>query len=72
MRARVARGNIPMSQRDAMRHAVMTHGHDIEACIRYWLNEYEDGNVVIEGSSRSDPELYARRLYADGVAKGWI
>jgi hypothetical protein len=64
----------PQSQRDAMRRAVATHGDNKEACVRYWLNELEDGNVGLKAGSNSarDPQGYAERLYADGEAKGWL
>jgi hypothetical protein len=61
------------SQRDVMRELNRRFGGDQDKVVAAYAAAERRGDVQRASNVRDiDPEEYARRLYADGVAKGWL
>jgi hypothetical protein len=61
------------SQRDVMRELVRRFGSDEDRVVRKYAAAEERGEVVRSLNERGSSALeYARRLWADGVKKGWL
>ena len=61
------------TQRDVMRDLYRRLGGDQDRVIAAYAAAERRGDVRRASNVRDmEPEEYARRLYADGVVKGWI
>lgn len=61
------------TQRDVMRDLYRRLGGDETRVVAAYAAAERRGDVKRSSNVHDmDPEEYARRLYADGVAKGWI
>ena len=61
------------SQRNKMRELFTLHGADEDKVIEAYAAAEVAGEVQRRSNDYGlNPNAYARRLYADGVAKGWI
>jgi len=61
------------SQRDVMRELNRRFGGDQDKVVAAYAAAERCGDVQRASNVRDiDPEEYARRLYADGVAKRWL
>ncbi len=62
-----------LSQRDMMRELYRRAGGDEERAVVAYAAAERRGEVERRSNSRHiSPEDYARRLLADGLAKGWL
>ncbi len=60
-------------QRGVMRSLYQTHGDDEEAVCAAYVKAELDGKVARKRNDNStSPEAYAKALWKDGKAKGWI
>jgi hypothetical protein len=61
------------SQRDVMRAIYRIHGGDRERVLREYAAAERRGEVARKrNETNSSPEFYARALFSDGEAKGWL
>jgi hypothetical protein len=66
-------GLILRSQRDLMRDLVRRFGRDVETVMREYAAAEERGEVRRDQNSQSLTSVeYARRLWSDGMNKGWL
>jgi hypothetical protein len=66
-------GMARVTQRDVMRDLNRRYGGDYERVVAAYAAAERRGDVRRSSNVHDmTPEDYARRLYADGVAKGWI
>ncbi len=62
-----------IKQRDMMRALFTAHGGDENAVCRAYVEAEQAGRVKRNSNEHSEPaESYARRLWKDGKAKGWL
>ena len=62
-----------VTQRDVMRDLNRRFGGDQDKVVAAYADAERGGDVKRASNIHGiTPEEYARRLYADGVAKGWI
>lgn len=71
------RGEVPLmartTQRNVMRELHRCFNGDHDQVVAAYAEAERRGDVTRASNVRDmEPEEYARRLYADGVAKGWI
>jgi hypothetical protein len=63
----------PRKQRDVMRELVKRHGMNRDVVVAAYARAERNGDVKRERNTHgTDPETYARALWADGVTKGWL
>ncbi len=61
------------TQRDVMRNLYRRLGGDLDRVVAAYAAAERSGEVKRASNVHDmDPEEYARRLFADGVAKGWL
>ncbi len=61
------------SQRDLMRKLYRHHnGDETAVCSAYVKAEGEGFIFRTTGDLKMPPEIYARELWRDGIAKGWL
>jgi len=62
-----------MKQRDKMRELFQRYGGDEERTIQAYADAEDRGEVLRNSDLRGlTARDYAARLFADGIAKGWI